>query len=76
MFYLFINLLGYDDTVIFADLLDGLPHDIVGLKLTEFAAFILVGEVVQFLFKLRQRFLLNGHLLFVINFQALEFFLL
>ena len=68
MFNLFVNLLGYDDTVIFADLLDGLPHDIVGLKLTEFATFILVGEGVQFLFKLRERLLLNTHLLFVINF--------
>ena len=52
MFNLFEYLFGYDHTVIFSDLLNGLPHDVIGLEFTEFATLILVSEVIQVLFKL------------------------
>lgn len=70
MFDLFVYLCGYDHTVIFADLLNGLPHDVIGLEFTHFATLILVGEVIQFLLKLRMGFFLDAILLFSIYFQT------
>ena len=46
MLNLFEYLFGYDHTVIFADLLNRLAHDIIGLEFTKFARIILVSEVI------------------------------